>query len=251
MGLFHMNKKSSIVTLFLIAIAAHLEATPLGDAIYRDSRAEVRRLITENPESLEEEYEGSRGTPLYLAAQYGRTEIVGILLEAGASINQGRMYRDECSARTPLAIAVWNKHAGAVMRLCRAGASREALHIPLPADILAVAAYMGIGTEVDALIQEGHPIVADAVHEAADWGDLEILQRLINAGGPVEAARIGTCRRNHRWYLGALPILLRAAGALSDESKQVIASNISTNSGWNNAQKQTMLAMVERNAANL
>ncbi len=247
-----MNTKRSLIFVFsLVVIATRLEATPLRDAIYDGNEVEVRRLIAENPESLQDGYEGSRGTPLYVAAQCGRDAIVDILLEAGALVNQGRRYRDESSARTPLDIAVRNKHATTVMKLCRAGANREDLCIPLPEDLLAVAAYMGLGTEVNALIREGHPIVADAVHEAADWGDLTILQTFINHGAPVEVARIGVCRRNHRWYLGMLPVLLRAAGPLSEESKQVIANNIATNAVWNNAQKQTLLAMVERNAANL
>ncbi|KAL6463217.1 hypothetical protein MHYP_G00276080 [Metynnis hypsauchen] len=107
--------------------------TPLHLAV-REQRTECVRALTSRtcttPEHLNiTNYAGV--SALHLAVQKGRCDIISMLLEAGANVNQ----RDQGSGRTPLHWAVESQSCAVVELLLRAGASVDqrsyAGHTPL------------------------------------------------------------------------------------------------------------------------
>ncbi|CAB4029160.1 ankyrin repeat domain-containing 29, partial, partial [Paramuricea clavata] len=126
-------------------------------------------------------------TPLFVASQNGRTEVVLCLLNCGASINKCR--KDKTS---PLWIACQMGHSNVVKLLLYAGASvdqcREDGSTPL-----FKACHKGHVRVVDHLLN--HHIKPElgllkngqsALHGACLFGHLNIVKLLVEAGGQVD-----------------------------------------------------------------
>jgi ankyrin repeat protein len=74
--------------------------TPLIDAARRDRAAKVATLLADGAGVDEPKTDGSGKTALFAACKRGHIEVVTILIDAGANVNQGKN-----DGRTPLYVA--------------------------------------------------------------------------------------------------------------------------------------------------
>lgn len=94
----------------------------LASAIVRGDAIAVRQAIDQGAE-LEKLAAGTNLTPLQVAAGIGQTEVVLVLLERGASINQPDIH-----GNTALMLAATNGHLAVVSTLLSHGADVKARH---------------------------------------------------------------------------------------------------------------------------
>eukprot|EP00435_Cladocopium_sp_Y103_P076030 s2_g73.t1 len=149
----------------------------------------VRHFLRVDPESLERKDEKRKGrTPLHLAAEKGRVEVVALLLRFGASVEATD--RDGWTAW--LGAAEYG-HAAVVEQLISAGAKVDAANNK-GFTALHVAARNGHAALVEQLISAGAKVDAannfgtTALLLAAEQGRAAVVKQLISAGATVDAA---------------------------------------------------------------
>lgn len=235
----------------LILCASNLVAGPMHEAVSKGDITKVREIIAQDPSSVNEKREKTSQfdlffnawTPLQIAAWTGRVDIASNLIQAGADLDAQKYFDDYCKMKTALGIAVHQRH-GAMAKLLLQNRARYDLEITVlrqPLDLLEKAAFTGETVIIDALLEAGHPVRSDALHEAADWGDPLLVQKLIAARAPVNVVRLGKCERNRKWYPAVFPLLVDAAPWISDQEEEVIKTNINKNEVWTSEQKEEMV----------
>jgi ankyrin repeat protein len=256
-----MNKQRSIIALILILNASNVTAGRLlhnliGRHDVRDN--EVEDFIIRNP-ALVNDKDNAGWTPLHTAAHWGHARIAEMLVYYGADINAIKpTHRDEIHMGTALGLAVHGQKAN-VVKVLLAAQARTDLDLKRyssgPAvqqeDYLEWAAQRGDIPTVDVLLQAQYPVSSNALHEAANWGDPQLVLKLIQAGAPVDKSRLGKCGRNHKYYPAVFPILLRASSWISSQEEMIIKENINQNQVWSQEEKQEMIHRVCHIDANL
>ncbi len=157
------------------------------------------------------------GTPLHVAAQKGRTEIVQLLMLKGAD-------KDATSSGgwTPLFTAAFHGHVASALALLAGGADMS-IRCDEYFSVLGVAAQRGHADIVRAAIEYGADVDAvdrkqrTALHLAARANKVEVIDALIEGGANIEARDVGGWTPLHGasngLHLEALTALLLKHGA--------------------------------------
>ena len=155
--------------------------TPLHNACLaeRDVKEKVNFLLACDPSMLHTRTL-SFNTPLVLAARRGHRDVISILIQHDADINDTGEY-----GRTPLHAASWFGHVACIDELVRLGADVEARDSEREATPLMLAATSNESASVDALInRHGASINAadtygwTALHRAAYSGHIAVVRTL-------------------------------------------------------------------------
>jgi ankyrin repeat protein len=185
---------------------------PIFEAAAR-GYTEVIRLLLENGANINQEGEYGQ-TALYVASEYGQEAAVWMLIEAGACVNNE-------DGMTPIQVASNRGHKGIVEMLIQAGADLNLGDEPA----LYYASEGGHEDVVRTLILAGADInlerspVGTALHEASYHSQRKIVELLIDAGADVNklAGQYGTALQaalagpgNEPSALEAVRILIRA-----------------------------------------
>ncbi|MBR5888343.1 MAG: ankyrin repeat domain-containing protein, partial [Akkermansia sp.] len=142
----------------------------------------VKLLITAGADVNKANEDGL--TPLYCAADKGRTECVKLLIAAGADVNKAEKF-----GRTPLCMAAWNGHTECVKLLLNAPGIDKSSHTPLSLAVMAndvnkLKHLLAAGADVNKADKEG----ATPLYWAAYNGHTECMKLLIDAGADVNKA---------------------------------------------------------------
>jgi ankyrin repeat protein len=188
----------ALFTAALIA-AAPAEA-PVADAAREGDIESVRRLLREGADVNAAQGDGM--SALHWAAERGDTDMIAVLLYAGAQAES----TTRIGEYTPLHIAARNGHLEAAQALLRGGADVHAVTDPSGSTPLHLAALSGNGNLVRALIEAGaDPNATEAEWEqtplifAASWNRVDAIVALIEGGAdPNQAARSEDLRLSQR-----------------------------------------------------
>jgi ankyrin repeat protein len=130
-----------------------------------------------------------QATPLYIAAFHGYSPVVELLLTAGANVNSRR--QDQA---TPLHAAAQHGHSEVVVKLLAAGATVDAKH-QSQATPLYVAAQFGHPQVVKLLLTAGANVdsrfqdQSTPLYVAAQFGHPQVVKLLLTAGANVNSRR--------------------------------------------------------------
>lgn len=180
------------LTFMLQGLPTGSLAGPLGDAAMAGDAGKVKELLDSGIPADEP----GVGSPLYFAAQRGQLEVVVLLLESGAEVNQTTRFG------SPLQIAARGNHAEVVALLLEAGADPN-----LP------------GGEEDKA----------PLHDAAERGSLAAAQLLLEQGADVNQRSKKDLPPIHyavRKGKGEMAELLRDAGAKPREVEPLSAADL-------------------------
>jgi ankyrin repeat protein len=127
--------------------------------------------------------DASNGSPLLWAAQNGREDMVRLLLDKGAQINQG-----DSAFKTPLAYAREAGHTAVADLLLARGATMEdhesrAFFAVIGGNKARMEAMRADGVNVNALAPHGYPLICIA----AQGGHVDMAEFLISQGADVNA----------------------------------------------------------------
>ena len=112
---------AGLCALVLLHCGEPAEPTALGAAVVEDDLEAVRALL-DHADANPDGFGGDGQAPVHLAARRGDTEIVGLLLEAGADLD----LRDRKDGWTPLLHAIHWRSRAAAAALIEAGADVDA-----------------------------------------------------------------------------------------------------------------------------
>lgn len=167
------------------ATVGNATLTPLGQAAHK-GQAEIVKVLLESGADVENA--ADYFTPLYYAIWSGDQATVKTLIAAGANVNVLPNEKDF----PPLIYAIWEKDAGIVTLLLDAGADAK---VETGADLaiktkdgftpLYWAAVSGSKEVFDLVLPRGN--YADTIHMAACKGDLEKVRTLTQNGTAVDA----------------------------------------------------------------
>jgi len=166
-----------LVWLILSIVRDRDPWTPLHEAARKNDLSTVQSLLNQGV-AVDIRKDGNlrNPTPLDIAARYGHDEIVKLLLESGADINQGAGI-----AQDPLLLAAMHHHPSTVEMLLAQGAERSLHFAALQGDLPAVAACLAQGDDVNGRRHENRT----PLHLAVLSGDGASLERLIARGTDV------------------------------------------------------------------
>jgi ankyrin repeat protein len=162
----------------------------------------------------------NKSSLLLIAADYGHTEIVALLLKAGASVDA-----IDKNKKTPLYLAAQNGHAKVVVQLLRAGATINSSDAPP----LLVAARRGHTAIVVQLLIAGAAVnpwnisrshTSTPLQAAARRGHTAIIVQLLTAGAAVNSRHI----RKHT------PLKLAAKNGHNEAVAVLLAAGAAVNS---------------------
>ena len=172
----------------LPAIPGGREDQELLAAADRGDVAGVRALLKNgaNP-NFQSRSDRTGVPPLVIAAQRGHTEVVRILLEAGARV-EGRLWTDE----TALYAAAWRGHLDTVRLLLEWGANVQVRvgtsHLDADADAVSKAIAGGHAKVAWLLLAAGAEVRPDHVCVAIEGGHVDVIDVLLRV--PIEAHAI-------------------------------------------------------------
>ncbi len=154
-----------------MSIPSLLGYTPLQTAVYNNDPAKVQRLLDRGADVNEKDKKGNNITALRIAAGGGRTEIVKMLLDAGADASKDGLWS-----------AAFGGHTATVKLLLERGAQNKE-------STLLSAAYMGHvdvvrlllnnGTDVNVKNSQGKTAL-DLAREQGHTATANLLQSVIN-----------------------------------------------------------------------
>ena len=203
--------------------------TPLAYAI-QGGHIDVVQLLLDHGAKFNEQDDFGR-TDLYLAIEEGRVEILRLLLQYGAAV-----HIQDSDGWTPLACASAYGHVAVAQLLLEYGADANGRNLLDHAwTPLFYATNQGHDQVVRLLLQRGsaNPNVLDAdgrtaLHRSAYWGDVEIVQALLDHGADIslldpddKTALQLACEQGH---LSAIYLLLQKG--MGDGSTIRIARSI-------------------------
>jgi len=148
----------------------------------KEGKFEVVKKMLEKEPDLVRAVDSEGITPLHLAAEHGRQQIVELLLEKGADVNAKSGFK-----RTPLHYAASSGHEGIVGRLMAKGAELNALDSFVLSSIF-MAAYNGHQKIVEMLLSSGIDLntteknSVTLLHAAAMSGNAELVKMLLAKG---------------------------------------------------------------------
>ncbi len=186
-----MKARSIPILILLLMMAVGLTPSraicqTINDAAANGDVAAVERMIARAPRLAN--YVGpDSNSPLHWAAWNGHAEVVAVLLEDGAEINQQRTL----DGWTPLFCATWNGHIDVMEMLLQHGADREirstdgntALHKAAHNGQEPAAAFLiGSGQDIDEPNRDGNTPLA----VAAWYGQVGVAKLLIGAGADID-----------------------------------------------------------------
>lgn len=162
-----------------------IEAAPpapsiLHHAVSSGDAEQVRQVVADRPGLINQQHARGNFAPLHEAVDGGRTEIVQVLIDAGADLDN-----QKSDGRTPLHMAVSRGSIDIVKALLAAGAYVD----PVDHDHITplhIAASLGHAEMVELLLREGASIHArkrhdvTSLHMAASNGRLEVVKRLVS-----------------------------------------------------------------------
>eukprot|EP01087_Luapelamoeba_hula_P015003 TRINITY_DN4450_c1_g1_i1.p1 TRINITY_DN4450_c1_g1~~TRINITY_DN4450_c1_g1_i1.p1 ORF type:complete len:653 (+),score=142.19 TRINITY_DN4450_c1_g1_i1:134-2092(+) len=163
------------------------DASPLYIACDGNRTDIVRLLIERCGETLDLEKRNKNGsTGLYAASQFGHLEIVQVLIEAGANVNTTRV-----TGATPLMISILYGHTDIAKALLDAGALLDAVANDGLTPLLA-AASRGNSKVLAHLLNLGLSLEGDvgqaAISSAIENKQTDIIRMMIARGAPSSAA---------------------------------------------------------------
>ncbi len=171
-------------SLTLVGMTASLRAAAIHEAVAAGDLQQVSALVAGDAGALNLRDESGK-SPLMLAAELGRGEIIAALISAGADVNLS-----DNKSRSALHLAVENGHAPVVRALLESGANIEARdafqRTPL------ILAAEGPSLEVtEVLLEKGADINAEAIrgYTAILWGarnqNEDVVNLLIDAKATI------------------------------------------------------------------
>ena len=195
----HLLRVAGVLIAAGMIGAAPAEA-PVADAAREGDIETVRRLLREGADVNAAQGDGM--SALHWAAERGDTEMIGVLLYAGAQVGA----TTRIGEYTPLHVAARNGHLEATQALLRGGADVGAVTDPSGSTPLHLAALAGSGEVVRALIGAGaDPNAAEAEWAqtplifASSWNRVDAIVALIEGGAdPNQAARSEDLRMSQR-----------------------------------------------------
>ena len=152
------------------------------DFIERGEVGRVREGVEADPTVLALRGGEYASPPLVWAARHGRVEVMEVLLELGAGLEE----RDG-DEYTALLVAAWCSQPGAVVHLLRAGADPRARGRG-NSTALHWAADRGLAECVGPLVEAGGELDAQdtggrtPLHWASMWGQVEVVRELLAHG---------------------------------------------------------------------
>jgi len=176
-----------LMTGFFIIQQLPCFAGPIHDAVAEGNLPEVKKIITQYPETLNSTNYMSR-TPLHIAAFKGHKEIVAFLIRAGADVSP----RDIKNRKAPLHYAVRDGYIEIVKLLIEAGADVNVknLYNWIP---LHYASAFNRPEIADLLIEKGahinfkNKMLWTPLHLAGYGGNNKIIKLLIENGADINA----------------------------------------------------------------
>ena len=154
------------------------------DYIERGEVGRVREVVEADPTVLALRGGKDTSPPLVWAARHGRVEVMEVLLELGAGLEE----REE-DEYTALIVAAWSSQPGAVVHLLRAGADPRARGgSNSNCTALHFAAWRGLAECVGPLVEAGGELDAQntwgetPLHSASEEGLVEAVRELLAHG---------------------------------------------------------------------
>eukprot|EP00752_Nemacystus_decipiens_P007696 g6879.t1 len=163
----------------------------IGDAFHRavqGGHGDIVRDLLESGASITAKYTTTGHTPLHVAAGWGKTDLVQLLLLKGA--DKDALDNEEM---TPLVLAGYQGHVAAAQALLAAGADANHRCREYKTPVMHVAAQEGHVEILRALIKHGADVAAvdtdgrTALHIAASFATSEAVDMLVEAGSDIEA----------------------------------------------------------------
>jgi len=173
------------VVVLSIGVVHQSSAQAIFDAVKQGDAAAVRRMLATNARQVVTATDGEGYIPLHWAAVFGRTEIMRMLIDAGADVNAPNK-----SLWTPLHDAAWHGQTEAIDLLILHGARLDAMtddgNMPIHkaahnGKSLSVTYLLMYGTEVDVPNRDGNTALA----VAAFYGQADVCKLLIAVGADI------------------------------------------------------------------
>lgn len=136
----------------------------------------VKVLLTVPGIDKDVQYEYNQ-TPLHAAARNGHTEVVRLLVDAGADVTT----RDE-NNRTPLHLAAWNGRTDVVTILLAAGAEVDALDGNNTTPLYLATAHSQVAVVKVLLAAHANPNLEAPLYAAALHGNVDMVRELLASG---------------------------------------------------------------------
>lgn len=178
-----------VLKLLIECGAVEQAATVDGDGCEYESQISLATTSTEpSPEPLFDMHDIHGQAALHVAARLGQAQVVKVMLESGANIDQADM-----DGWTPLRAAAWGGHTEVVELLVHHGCSLDSMDAE-NRTALRAAAWSGHEEIVRILLQNGANVnLTDhegrtALIAAAYMGHADILDLLLSAGAAVNHA---------------------------------------------------------------
>lgn len=220
------NNKSLIITLmFLFAGLMPVCGAEIHDAAIDGNLAEVKSLLTENPQLVNaKDGQNSSSTPLHMAAANNHKDIVELLITVGAQVNA----KDKLGS-TPLHWAAYNGHKDIVDLLIANKAQVSAKTAKRDQTPLCWATCRGHKEIVELLIAKGAEVNTKdgweqtPLHRAAEKNRKDVLEVLIANRARLNAKdRWGNTALHVAAYYGhkdIVEVLIASGADVNDKTK--------------------------------